>query len=244
MGSKSGRGFMAEMVKLKLPFLLPPEACCLSFTSLWMLCFPAWSPDTWHLHLHSCLWFPLILPTSSRHILRWVLTQFPPLLWNVWFTPRMQMGRSTAEFVYWLSSWRSLRAPWEMFGSLQRHFGLSTLEGVGEVRVLLACNGQRPGMQLHVLQCTGQPNNKELFDPKCQQCPSWETPVWASPLFPVGQHLRPSLWYFVQIPGEPSLKVALWARQPAFCHRYFPLLRVPELERITRPFSPPCTWLT
>ena len=42
----------------------------------------------------------------------------------------------------------------------------------------IASTGQRPGVLLPILQCTGQPYNKELSDPKGQQCWGWETPVW------------------------------------------------------------------
>lgn len=36
-------------------------------------------------------------------------------------------------------------------------------------RVLLASSVLRPGMLIDILQCTGQPHNKELSGPGCQQ---------------------------------------------------------------------------
>lgn len=43
--------------------------------------------------------------------------------------------------------------------------------------VAVASRGWKPGMLLNSLQCTGWPHNKELSDPKSQQCSDEELAV-------------------------------------------------------------------
>ena len=76
---------------------------------------------------------------------------------------REALIRLSSYHVWHWSSTGGDTIPQGIFGSAWRHFWLLRLrEGM-----LVASNGYRPEMLLDILQCTGQPHNKDLANPIC-----------------------------------------------------------------------------
>lgn len=48
----------------------------------------------------------------------------------------------------------------------------------GEEKMLLVCTGQRPGMLLDVLQCTGQPETKNYVPPNAYSAKTGNPALW------------------------------------------------------------------
>lgn len=186
------------IAKLKLRFLVLPKVplyflpLTLDFSSFQCglltprFCFSAY------------LWFPLISLTSSRHIL-WVLPQFPLLVWNI----HTADGKE--------NSWVCLIVlNRETHSSFQETF---LVVQTGGYSWHVMCKGQECNWISYSAQDSPTTKNylgQNVNSAKVEKpCPKHRH------FFHTGQPLRPSLWYFVQISGEPrplphlNLKIVL-----------------------------------